>query len=102
MTGVQTCALPILGIGHGLTGPNLNALISRQATADVQGLTLGLSQGIGSLARALAPPVGGFLYVIGAQWPYWVGAALLILIGLFANLIRPRQEQTLGAGRLGG
>jgi len=63
-----------VSLGHGLTGPNLNALISRQAEDTRQGETLGLSQGIGSLARAIAPLIGGTLYDVGPSWPYWIGA----------------------------
>ena len=75
--------LPV-ALGNGLTGPSLNALISHQAQSGKQGATLGSSQGIGSLARAIAPPVGGFFYYIGPSWPYWIGAAMLIVLGLFA------------------
>lgn len=78
--------------GHGLTGPNLSALISRQALEGRQGETLGVSQGIGSLSRAVAPPVGGLLFDAGPSWPYWVGAGLLILAGGFAIRIAPRQQ----------
>jgi len=84
-----------MALGHGLTGPNLNALISRQVDAGKQGITIGLTQGVGSLARAVAPPVGGLLYDIGPSWPYWVGAALLVLIGAFAVRIRTAQERAL-------
>lgn len=81
--------------GHGLTGPNLNALISRQADADHQGTTLGLSQGVGSLARALGPLLGGWLFDIGPAWPYWVGAGLLVVLAVYAHLVRPAQEEAI-------
>jgi DHA1 family tetracycline resistance protein-like MFS transporter len=84
-------------LGHGLTGPNLNALISRRASDDRQGTTLGLSQGIGSLARAVAPPIGGLLFDVGLSWPYWSGAILLIGIGAFALRIRSAQQRALEA-----
>ena len=79
-------------IGHGFTGPNLSALISRQADGDRQGATLGLGQGVGALARTVAPPIGGLLYDVGPSWPYWVGAATLGGIGLFALWVRSAQE----------
>lgn len=80
-----------MALGHGLTGPNLNALISRQAGEGRQGLILGLSQSVGSLARAVGPPIGGMLYDVGPSWPYWFGAGVLVLIGAFAVHIGPRQ-----------
>ncbi len=82
-------------LGHGLAGPSLSALVSRQARGGEYGETLGLSQGIGSLARAIAPPVGGLLYDIGPSWPYWVGAAILAAIGLFAVRVCAAQERAM-------
>ena len=84
-------------LGHGLTGPNLNSLISRQTAEDKQGATLGLSQGIGSLARAIAPPMGGLLFDLGPSWPYWIGAAMLLVIAFLAFLVRPAQERAMQA-----
>lgn len=83
-----------MALGHGLTGPSLNALISRQAGSR-QGLTLGLSQGVGSLARALGPPLGGLLFDLGPAWPYWVGAAVLVVTGVYAGIVRSAQERAL-------
>ena len=88
-----------VALGHGLTGPALNALISRQAEESRQGETLGLGQGIGSLARALAPPIGGLLYDVGPSWPYWIGAAILAAVGLFAVAVRPSQHASVNASR---
>jgi len=86
--------------GHGITGPNLNALISRQAGEDRQGSVLGLAQGVGSLARAVAPVIGGFLYEIRfhevrGPWPYWAGAGILVLVGLFGFHVRHIQQQSV-------
>ncbi len=83
--------------GQGLTGPNLNALISRQTSKEQQGLTLGLSQGIGSLARAVSPPLGGLLYELGPAWPYRVGAVILVVVGVYVATIRPAQERALAS-----
>jgi DHA1 family tetracycline resistance protein-like MFS transporter len=80
-------------LGHGLTGPNLSALISHQALEGRQGQALGASQGVASLARALAPPIGGLLFDAGPSWPYWAGAGLLILAGGYATrLLRHAPE----------
>ncbi len=81
--------------GQGLTGPSLNALISRQTGSGHQGGVLGLSQGVGSFARTLAPLAGGALYDVGPSWPYWVGAALFALVGLFAAGVQKAQQQSI-------
>ena len=87
-----------IALGNGLTTPNVNALISRQAHKDRQGLTLGLAQGIGSLARTIAPPIGGLLYDYGASWPYWVGAAIYVCLASYAMRVRPAQMRALERG----
>ena len=81
--------------GHGLTGPNLNALVSRQASHQTQGMTLGLSQGVGSLARALGPLLAGWLFDIGPEWPYWIGAVLLAALAVYGHLVRSAQEEAI-------
>jgi MFS transporter, DHA1 family, tetracycline resistance protein len=75
-------ALPTV-FGQGMTGPSLHALISRQADSGRQGATLGIAQGVSSLARAIAPPVGGLLFDFGPHWPYLAGAVLFMALGLF-------------------
>jgi len=71
-------------LGHGLTGPNLNSLISRTASSEKQGATLGLAQAVASLARTIAPAIGGLLWDFGPVWPYTCGAVLFVMVGLFA------------------
>jgi len=83
-----------VALGNGITGPNLNALISHQAHSGKQGATLGSSQGVGSLARAIAPPLGGLLYDFGPSLPYWVGAAMLVVLGFFARSIVHAHQTT--------
>lgn len=84
-----------MALGIGLTGPNVNALISLHASSGRQGSTLGLSQGIGSLARAIGPPIGGWLYDCSPSWPYRTGAVLLALLGFFAHYVAPRQRRAI-------
>ena len=74
-------------LGHGLTGPNINALISKSVSAADQGGTFGASQGIASLARAVAPPLGGLLYGWGPALPYWFGAALLVAMAMLVMVM---------------
>ncbi len=84
-----------VAIGQGITGPNANALISRHTEAHELGGTLGLAQSVGSLARAIGPPIGGLLYDIRASWPYWVGALLLFSTGVWGLSIRAAQRRSL-------
>lgn len=69
-------------VGHGLTGPNINSLISKAVSESRQGGTFGASQAVGSLARAVAPPIGGLLYDWGPAIPYWFGAVVLVAVAV--------------------
>jgi MFS family permease len=79
--------IPIAG-GNGITSPNVTSLISRQAEEHRQGATLGLAQGFGSLARAIAPPIGGLLFDLNPSWPYIAGGVIFCAVGVFALTIR--------------
>ena len=83
-------------VGHGLTGPNINALISKSVSAADQGGTFGASQGIASLARAVAPPLGGLLYGWGPALPYWFGAALLVAMAMLVMVMNKTTPATSG------
>ncbi len=75
-------------LGNGFTGPCLNSLLSREAAQGAQGRTLGLGQGVASLARATSPVLGGLLFDWRPEGPYWVGALLLVICGLYARTLR--------------
>lgn len=93
LVGVGTALLPsaplgapiliafgVMGLGQSLANPSLSALISKSASADEQGKTLGAAQSMSALARAFGPVLGGLLY--GASWPampFYVSGGLLLL-----------------------
>jgi DHA1 family tetracycline resistance protein-like MFS transporter len=71
-------AVPLLAIGSALTSPTLNALISKAAPPEKQGLTMGTAQSLGALARVLGPPSGtGLFQFLGTSAPYFVGGILM-------------------------
>ncbi len=87
--------------GHGLTGPCLNALVSRQARDEHMGAVLGVSQGMASFARGIGPIVGGLLYDLGPAWPYWAGAVLFVTVGGYALYVRPAHQRAIREERAG-
>jgi DHA1 family tetracycline resistance protein-like MFS transporter len=95
-------AVPVVAIGMGLTSPSIPSLLSKRTPPDMQGRTLGLSQSLGSLARAVSPGLAGLLYrsfprAGGSIAPLiWGGA--VILIGLLVSL---RSTTPLEPGVLG-
>jgi MFS family permease len=65
--------------GRSLFQPAISALASREADENIQGTSLGLFQGVGTLARALWPLIAGVLYKAGSSLPWTVGAGLTFL-----------------------
>jgi predicted MFS family arabinose efflux permease len=75
----------LIATGNGLTTPNINALISRGATVEDQGLSLGLAASAAALARIIGPVVAGPLFEgVGEGIPMLVGAGAIAVAGLIA------------------
>lgn len=75
----------LIAIGHGLGGPSLNGLVSRNAPGDIQGAVLGASQSAQSLCRVFGPITAGALFAaFGHNMPYYVGGVILAIAGFAA------------------
>lgn len=75
-------AVPI-AIGSGLINPSLSALISKSVGSQEQGSTMGLSQGLGSLARAIGPFFGLYTFAIQPEIPYLVASFVTFMLIFF-------------------
>ena len=77
-------------IGNSLLRPALTSLVSRLADRTEQGVVLGLTQSLSSLAAIVAPPIAGILveHDLGIVWA-WLGA-LAGLVGFL--LVRPNPK----------
>jgi MFS family permease len=82
-----------LAIGAGLIRPALNSLMIQQAAPGETGTILGVSAAGVSLADAIAPLIGGYIFqVYGASAPFAVGGAVmaaLLLISLIVLRLQP-------------
>jgi DHA1 family tetracycline resistance protein-like MFS transporter len=86
-------ACAAIGIGNSLLTPTLNALASKAVDAASQGSVLGVMSSVGSLARILGPPFGGWLLsrdLAGqaahfGRAPYWA-TAIIMLVGFAVAL----------------
>ena len=77
--------LTFLPVGNGILSVTLTALVSQRAGADVQGSAFGITQGAGSLARTVGPPVMGGLYAVVGYWaPFVAGSLLLVPVVVLA------------------
>ena len=84
-----TGALLALAVGQGLLVPSLATLLSRASAAHEQGGVLGIGQSLGSLARALGPPLAGTLFDQGAARPYVLATALMLTVAVLILGARP-------------
>ena len=79
--------LAVFSIGSSLTRPPVFGMISMLTPAHEQGSTMGVAQGVGSLARIAGPLFAGSLFhitVFNAPFPYLVCAALSLVISFVA------------------
>ncbi|ABU56946.1 tetracycline resistance MFS efflux pump [Roseiflexus castenholzii] len=97
---------PVIGvvaIGSGMATPSLTSLISRRVAAHEQGMTLGGTQALTSLAMIIGPIFAGVTFdSIGAGAPYYLGgiliaAAITVVGSALLPMIRQRVEQPQGS-----
>ncbi len=82
-----------MAIGSSLINPSLSSLISKAASAQEQGSTLGVSQGLGSLARALGPFCGLMTFTVAPEIPYLISCSIYAaLLFLGAQLIQESKK----------
>jgi DHA1 family multidrug resistance protein-like MFS transporter len=79
-------ALTVFVLAISLIGPPLNSFISGQA-GEHQGAVMGMNSASTSLGKALGPLWGGYIYDMDITYPFFSGAATLVmglLLSLFA------------------
>ena len=92
-------ALAFFILALALIGPALNSYISGFA-GEQQGTVMGLNSASSSLGRVVGPLWGGYLYDIHIEYPFFSGAATLLL-GLLVSLIGFRHRSTGGMKQAG-
>ena len=91
--GPLVAVTTLASVGQGLLRPTLTSLVSRCADATDQGVVLGLTQSLASLAQIAAPPLGGWLIGHALLGPWAFVAGLAAVLGLVAS--------PWGSGRVG-
>ncbi len=76
--------LGLLAIGSSLTRPPVFGMISNLTSAHEQGVTIGVAQSAGSLARIAGPIFAASLFTRIPQLPYVICAAVSFFTGLLA------------------
>jgi DHA1 family tetracycline resistance protein-like MFS transporter len=89
--------LAVFAAGSGINRPPTFGLISMRSPAAEQGITLGVAQSSGSLARIVGPVFANVLYARHASWPYLICAGIAFVAGLAAWQCLCRTEQPIAA-----
>jgi DHA1 family tetracycline resistance protein-like MFS transporter len=76
--------LALLSIGSSLTRPPVFGMISNLTAAHEQGVTIGVAQSAGSLARIVGPMFCAILFTWIAPLPYLICATISLLTGVMA------------------
>jgi MFS family permease len=93
--GELVAAATVQTYGHGSVRPTLTAQITQQADRREQGVVLGLTQSLMSVAQILAPLLGGFLIDQGQLAAWALVASAASLVGLVLS-VRPAKAKPPG------
>jgi MFS transporter, DHA1 family, tetracycline resistance protein len=93
-------AMVPIAIGGGILQPSINSLITKRVERDDVGGMLGMSAAFLSAANAVAPLIGGAIFLaFGSGAPFLFSGLLMALLLVFAmQNIKPGQEEALPAG----
>lgn len=78
-----------IAIGNGVLNPSLSALITQSAGPQERGMLSGAQQGLGSLARIIAPPINNTLVQVNTGIPFFSSAVLMCVAFGLALRLKP-------------
>jgi MFS family permease len=87
-TALLVLAGTLAAYGNGVIRPSLTSLITQQAGRHEQGVVLGLTQSLMSMASIVAPVIGGLLIQHGFLTAWAWAAAALALVGAALSMER--------------
>ena len=88
----------LASFGQGVLRPTLTSLITQSADRNEQGVVLGLTQSLMSIAQVVAPPLGGFLISHGLLPEWAFVAAFAAGFGLVAKRWGSARAHAMVAG----
>ena len=82
-------AVLLMPVGTALLFPTTTSLVSRRAAPQETGLTLGVHQAFGGVARMIGPLWAGLAFEnIGIRSPFWIASGVMLFVRLFASTVR--------------
>lgn len=96
--GQLTVLAALLSVANGMMGPALSSMVSKSAGPNEKGSVLGVQQGLGSLGRMTAPPLGTWLLqsIRPLGVPYFLAGSLMFIVFLLSLNLR-KQEAILAS-----
>ena len=82
-------ASTLASFGTGVLRPALTSLITQHAGREEQGIVLGLTQSLMSVAQIIAPVIGGFLIDRELLTTWAIGGAAVSFIGVLIGRVKP-------------
>ncbi len=82
--GILLVPLAFSSVGRGIAQPSMLSLVSSAADAQSRGSVMGLFQSSASLGRIIGPSLAGLFYDRFFGLPFWLGAVLLVVVGILA------------------
>jgi MFS transporter, DHA1 family, tetracycline resistance protein len=87
-TAALTAYLALMAVGHSLNLPTITSLISQQADPKRMGTTIGATQGLSGLGRAIGPTWGGALFAVNVSIPFFLTGAIILFTVWSAMVVR--------------
>lgn len=81
--GIYFLLVVPIALGSGFFNPSLYSLISKNADAAEQGETMGISQALGSLARAVGPFLGLLVFSVKESLPFILASGISLLLFIY-------------------
>jgi len=86
-------AVLFVPVGTALLFPATSSLVSHRAPKDQTGLFLGVQQSFGGISRMIGPLWSGAAFQhLGITAPFFLAAGLMLLVRLFATVVREDEE----------
>lgn len=73
----------VYATGRSIQQPTIQSLVSKSSSEAEQGITFGLFQGVGTLARVVGPYVAGVVYKSSHVGPFVVAAIVVLVAGVW-------------------
>jgi len=85
--------MPLVPIGTALLFPSTTSLLSARASRHDVGVTMGVAQTFGGIARATAPVLATRVFQdLGHAWPFFVAAAIVAVVSILTFRVGPDPE----------